>query len=367
MSNCVVGSGGSRLPRGIIAEHGVEGSDHFSHDGDDDDLGFLVGVGETIGEGPEGGIVPACAEGRHVEDITDRHPTTVDTAVSSELATIEVIWCETDEGGDLLAAHLPEFRQQGDEGESQHRADAWHRGQQLVELSESSIGGDHLDQALVEEADIGLQPDQAAFAEPPEHDIFEMAGLVLNGDMLVTQLSPHGDDLGEPFNCDVPFHNSCRHDGDILRDQSCIEAIVLGQDAAGAGELTKLVRVDPSHRQSGCEQGTDDATLVTAARLQANCGDCERAQPYDQLDPAGGVVTHRKKPALRQHYDVQAVLRHVNAAIGKLFHLRIPSLLMRARAQATVRVWKNRREHQAHSRSNFRDGCGLPVVTEVGL
>ena len=72
MSNCVVGSGGSRLPRGIIAEHGVEDSDHFSHDGDDDDLGFLVGVGETIGEGPEGGIVSACAEGRHVEDITDR-------------------------------------------------------------------------------------------------------------------------------------------------------------------------------------------------------------------------------------------------------------------------------------------------------
>ena len=56
VSNCVVGSGGSRLPRGIIAEHGVEGSDHFSHDGDDDDLGFLVGVGETIGEGLRAGL-----------------------------------------------------------------------------------------------------------------------------------------------------------------------------------------------------------------------------------------------------------------------------------------------------------------------
>ena len=133
----------------------------------------------------------------------DRHPTTVDIAVSFQLATIEVIWRETDEGGDLLAAHLPEFRQQGDEGEGQHRADAWHRGQQLVELSESSIGGDHLGQALVEEADIGLQSDQTAFAELPEHDIFEMAGLVLDGDMLVTELSPHGDDLGEPFNCDL--------------------------------------------------------------------------------------------------------------------------------------------------------------------
>src|SRR6516225_8947636 len=36
MSNCVVGSGGSRLPCSTIAEHSVEGCDHFSHDGDDD-------------------------------------------------------------------------------------------------------------------------------------------------------------------------------------------------------------------------------------------------------------------------------------------------------------------------------------------
>ena len=174
MSNCVVGSGGFELPCGIIAEHSVEGCDHFSHDGDDDDLGFLVGGGEAIVEGFEGGIVSACAEGRHVEDITDRHATTVDAAVSPELAAIEVVWRETDEGGDLLAAHLPELWQQGDEREGQHRADAWHRGQQLIELSESSIGGDHLGQALVEEADIGLKSRQAAFVEAPEHGVFEM-------------------------------------------------------------------------------------------------------------------------------------------------------------------------------------------------
>ena len=35
MSNCVVGSGGSWLPCSTIAEHSVEGCDHFSHDGDD--------------------------------------------------------------------------------------------------------------------------------------------------------------------------------------------------------------------------------------------------------------------------------------------------------------------------------------------
>jgi hypothetical protein len=136
MSNCVVGSVGLRLPGSIIAEHSVEGSDHFSHDGDDDDLGFLVGVGKTVGEGLESGIVSACAEDCHVEDVTDRHPTTVDTSVSPELATVEVVWCETDESGDLLAAHLPEFWQQGDEREGQHRADAWHRSEQLIGLNE---------------------------------------------------------------------------------------------------------------------------------------------------------------------------------------------------------------------------------------
>src|SRR6516165_6112749 len=47
MSNCVVGSGGSRLPCSTIAEHSVEGCDHFSHDGDDDDLGFFIGGGEA--------------------------------------------------------------------------------------------------------------------------------------------------------------------------------------------------------------------------------------------------------------------------------------------------------------------------------
>jgi hypothetical protein len=34
--------------------------------------------------------------------------------VSPELAAIEIVWCKTDEGS-LLAAHLPEFWQHGDE------------------------------------------------------------------------------------------------------------------------------------------------------------------------------------------------------------------------------------------------------------
>ncbi len=55
----------------------------------------------------------------------------------------------------------------------------------------------------------------------------------------------------------------------------------------------------------------------------------------------------------------------VNCAIRE--YLRNPSLLMRARAQATVRVWKKRPELQAHSRIRIQSGCGLPVATRLSL
>jgi transposase len=49
------------------------------------------------------------------------------------------------------------------EGEGEHGADSWHRGQARVTPREIGVGGDHLSQALFEEADIGLHPRQAAF------------------------------------------------------------------------------------------------------------------------------------------------------------------------------------------------------------
>src|SRR5215813_5917544 len=53
----------------------------------------------------------------------------------------------------------------------------------------------------------------------------------------------------------------------------------------------------------------------------------------------------------------------VDSAKREHCHLRTPSLLMRARAQATVRGWKKRPELQAHSRFVIRGGCGLPIAT----
>src|SRR3954469_16728882 len=131
----------------------------------------------------------------------------VDAAMSLELAAIEVVWGETDEGGDLLAAHAAELWQQGDEGEGEHRADAWHRGQARVTPREIGIGGDHVGEALVEESDIGLDPRQAALGEAPQHGVFELGGLVLDSNVLVAELAPHGDNLGDPRGDGVMAHD----------------------------------------------------------------------------------------------------------------------------------------------------------------
>ena len=193
--------------------------------------------------------------------------------------------------------------------------------------------------------------------------ILNMSGLVLDRDMLVAKLPPHGDDFGEPFSGGDTLNNACRHDRDVFCNQLRIEAIVFGEDAAGTGELTKFARIDASDGQARCQQSSDDAALVAAARLDADCGDRQSMQPLDQLVPPGGAVIHRKALPVRQHIDVQTLLRYVNSTIAMLCHLRAPSLLMRALALATVREWKKRLEHQAHSRFIGRGGCGLPVET----
>lgn len=171
MSNCVVRSRGSRLPCSIVADHSIEGSDHLSHDGDDNDFRFLVGCGETIVKDLEGGIVSGCAEGSHIEDVTDWHAAAVDAAMSFELAAVEVVRRKSDEGSDLLAAHLPELWQESDKSEGQRRTHAAHRGQQFIALSENGIGSDYLGHAFVEQMDIGLKPREATFVEASQYSI----------------------------------------------------------------------------------------------------------------------------------------------------------------------------------------------------
>jgi hypothetical protein len=115
--------------------------------------------------------------------------------------------------------------------------------------------------------------------------------------MLVAELPAHGDDLGEPLCGGIMLHDPRGHDRDKLCDQPRIEAIVLGQDATGAGELAKFVGVDASHRQARGQQGSDDAALVAATRFYAKRGNRQAAQPIDNwLQPAAVLSTEKHRP-----------------------------------------------------------------------
>ena len=235
MSNCAVVSGDCRTPHGILTKHGVEGYNHLAHHGYDDDLGLFTGGGKALGEGFKKRIVSARAQSCHVEDVTHGHATSVDTSVPPELSAIKVIWCETDEGSDLPAVELTEFRQGGEERVSKCRADAGHRNKQAVAVSETRICADEFGQALIEERNIGLQAHQPPLAEAAQHGVLEMSRLVHRRGMFITQLAPHGYDLGEAFHRLIALHNACRHSCDVFSDQSSVETIILGQDTAGAG------------------------------------------------------------------------------------------------------------------------------------
>src|SRR5215207_9493122 len=124
-----------------------------------------------------------------------------------------------------------------------------------------------------------------------------------------------------------------------------------------------MVTIDAAHREAGGEQGANDAALVAAARLEPDRREGQAAQPRGERAPACLVVADREPCGLRQQQHVEPVLRHVDSTEALLYHTRVPSLLMRARALATVREWKKRLEHQAHSRPCHRGGYGLPVVT----
>ena len=82
------------------------------------------------------------------------------------------------------------------------------------------------------------------------------------------------------------------------------ELIALAPDvivATGSLGAEKFIRIDASDGQASCEQSSDDAALIAAARLDPDCGDRQSMQPLDQLGPPGGVVIHRKALSVRQH------------------------------------------------------------------
>ena len=64
-------------------------------------------------------------------------------------------------------------------------------------MGESSIGCNDLDEALVEQLDVGGKPGDAAARKTLQHRAFQQSGRILGGDLLLTELAPDGKHRGE--------------------------------------------------------------------------------------------------------------------------------------------------------------------------
>ena len=150
-------------------------------------------------------------------------------------------------------------------------------------------------------------------------------------------LAAHGQQVGAPARRIAVLLRVAKDDPDAQRD---LQAFRDGLQALGWSGKTILIE----YRYASADPAQMD---IYAAELVG--------LPAEAILAGGSLAV----AALRRATQTTPIV----STVAMLCHLRPPSLLMRARALATVREWKKRLERQAHSRSIDRGSCGLPVET----
>ena len=87
----------------LLAEHGVEGGEQLSGEGDEGDLWGFACVAQALVESCECGIGPCGGEGCHVERLPDAGATAADGAFAAEGSAVVVVGGKAGEGRDGYA------------------------------------------------------------------------------------------------------------------------------------------------------------------------------------------------------------------------------------------------------------------------
>ena len=146
------------MPGSFVVEHGVENDEELTHAGDERGLGVLAAGTQPQIESSDGGIAAASRHCCHIQDAPYLRASAPDTTASAQIPTIAVKWCQTGQGGDLLAIKHSQFGQVREQSTREHLTDPGHGTQQLVALTPERSIANQLGEFIVEAGKSLFQP-----------------------------------------------------------------------------------------------------------------------------------------------------------------------------------------------------------------
>jgi hypothetical protein len=305
-------------------------------------------LSEAVSESLNDGVAASGGEGRHVKDGADGFSPTADGSFTLVGAAIAIEGGQSDQGGDLLSIELTEFGDLREEGRGSDATEPRHGLHELsllapiiVGFDEGFDGGFDLADLAVEESQDGLD----AFSDAFGADDLEAIGL--HGPQ-VNKLSSAGDELLDFGLLFRGFMGWRRLDllGEKGQDAS-IDAVGLGDQAEGLGEISGPFGIDHGDVMSLVEQVGNELSLIAAGGFENDAAGGWVGEQLFKLPMTCGVVRQRVFLTGGKEVEVERGLGDVdsNPSEVRAIHGSVPFLPMRARgrlgglaAPATVRV-----------------------------
>lgn len=258
-----------RVPLAIVLDHGVESDEELSHAGGEDDLGWFACLSEAFGEGMDDGVELGGGKSSHVEHAADGCSSSLNRAFATIGTTVAVEGGESNQGSDLLAVELAELWKFGDEGDGRLRTDSWYGLKELKLVFPIIVGLDELLNLTIETLNLFLD------------DVEDRVNTTSHGGG--TSLSETIGLCGAEFNelastTDEKIKFGLFFRGFLERsrldvmgvpgDDGSIEAIGLGENTNGLGEVSHGPGVDDGDNMSGTKEGGDEVEFVATRGLK---------------------------------------------------------------------------------------------------
>lgn len=330
------------IPRGVIFEHGVECHEELAHAGGDDQLEGFPGAFEAIGELFDGRVESSCAECSHVKSRADGSPPAGDGSFTGMSATVAIERGDTGESGDLLSIEASEFRKFPEEREGGGVSDTRRAGEEIEFGAPVIVVADEFQELHFDLLDLLIeQLNDAVDALADGFDSSPLAVIGLGG--------AHDNELPAPNEKLFEFRLFFRgfiertrlHELSETGNDPGVDAIGLGENSQGLGEVADLAGIDDGDEMPGGDQLGSDLSMVGAGGFEDDEGGTGLWEATQQSRPSVRGVVELGGLILEVEGDIEVLLGDIDAdetRNGTSHNGRLPVLRIRTRTSVRVPV-----------------------------